>query len=164
MGGYADKQAHNARIIVNGLTNGDKEADNDPAFKVGVYRGFWKEGKVFMFLDYTNFDAYPMDFCETFLVKLRDKDINADGVYTFWNVDLNYRWKADGSGVNDGEWKSDIYEAEEMPALPKEFRGDVNDEAPAFNGRASYDEYVLKGSVIQRTGTVGASEGRITPQ
>lgn len=159
---YAAKQAHNARIIVNGLTNGDKEADNDPAFKVGVYRGFWKEGKVFMFLDYTDFDAYPMDFCETFLVKLRDKDINADGVYTFWNVDLNYRWKADGSGVNDGEWKSDIYEAEEIPALPKEFRGDVNDEAPAFNGRASYDEYVLKGSVIQRTGTVGASEGRIT--
>lgn len=161
-GGYADKQAHNARIIVNGLTNGDKEADNDPAFKVGVYRGFWKEGKVFMFLDYKNFDAYPMDFCETFLVKLRDKDINADGVYTFWNVDLNYRWKADGSGVNDGEWKSDIYEAKEMPALPKEFKGDVNTDAPAFNGRASYDEYVLKGSVIQRTGTVGASEGRIT--
>lgn len=161
-GGYADKQAHNARIIVNGLTNGDKEADNDPAFKVGVYRGFWKEGKVFMFLDYKNFDAYPMDFCETFLVKLRDKDINADGVYTFWNVDLNYRWKADGSRVNDGEWKSDIYEAKEMPALPKEFKGDVNTDAPAFNGRASYDEYVLKGSVIQRTGTVGASEGRIT--
>lgn len=160
--GYAAKQAHNARIIVNGLTGGDMDADNDPAFKVGVYRGFWKEGKVFMFLDYTNFDAYPMDFCETFLVKLRDKDINADGVYTFWNVDLNYRWKADGSGVNDGEWKSDIYEAKEMPALPKEFKGDVNTDAPAFNGRASYDEYVLKGSVIQRTGTVGASEGRIT--
>lgn len=159
---YAAKQAHNARIIVNGLTNGDKEADNDPAFKVGVYRGFWKEGKVFMFLDYTDFDAYPMDFCETFLVKLRDKDINADGVYTFWNVDLNYRWTADGSEENDGNWKSDIYKAEEMPALPKEFKGDVNAEAPAFNGRASYDEYVLKGSVIQRTGTVGASEGRIT--
>lgn len=161
-GGYADKQAHNARIIVNGLTGGDMDADNDPAFKVGVYRGFWKEGKVFMFLDYTDFDAYPMDFCETFLVKLRDKDINANGVYTFWNVDLNYRWTADGSDGNSGNWKSDIYKAEEMPALPKEFRGDVNDEAPAFNGRASYDEYVLKGSVIQRTGTVGASEGRIT--
>lgn len=159
---YAAKQAHNARIIVNGLTGGDMDADNDPTFKVGVYRGYWKEGKVFMFLDYTDFDAYPMDFCETFLVKLRDKDINADGVYTFWNVDLNYRWKADGSRVNDGEWKSDIYKAEEMPALPKEFKGDVNAEAPAFNGRASYDEYVLKGSVIQRTGTVGASEGRIT--
>lgn len=159
---YAAKQAHNARIIVNGLTGGDMDADNDPAFKVGVYRGYWKEGKVFMFLDYKDFDAYPMDFCETFLVKLRDKDINADGVYTFWNVDLNYRWTADGSEENDGNWKSDIYKAEEMPALPKEFKGNVNAEAPAFYGRASYDEYVLKGSVIQRTGTVGASEGRIT--
>lgn len=159
---YAAKQAHNARIIVNGLTGGDMDADNDPAFKIGVYRGYWKEGKVFMFLDYTDFDAYPMDFCETFLVKLRDKDINADGVYTFWNVDLNYRWTADGSEENDGNWKSDICEAKEMPALPKEFKGNVNTEAPAFNGRASYDEYVLKGSVIQRTGTVGASEGRIT--
>lgn len=161
-GEYADKQAHNARIIVNGLTGGDMDADNDPAFKVGVYRGYWKEGKVFMFLDYTDFDAYPMDFCETFLVKLRDNDINADGVYTFWNVDLNYRWTANGSELNDGNWTSVIYKAEEMPALPKEFKGDVNAEAPAFNGRASYDEYVLKGSVIQRTGTVGASEGRIT--
>lgn len=159
---YVAKQAHNARIIVNGLTGGDMNADNDPAFKVGVYRGYWKEGKVFMFLDYTDFDAYPMDFCETFLVKLRDKDINANGVYTFWNVDLNYRWTAYGSEVNDGNWESVIYKAEEMPALPKEFKGDVNAEAPAFNGRASYDEYVLKGSVIQRTGTVGASEGRIT--
>lgn len=159
---YAAKQAHNARIIVNGLTNGDKGADNDQAFKVGVYRGFWKEGKVFMFLDYKNFDAFPMDFCETFLVKLRDRDINPDGVYTFWNVDLNYSWTADGPDGNDGNWKSDINEAEKMPTLPKEFRGNVNDEAPAFNGRASYDEYVLKGSVIQRTGTVGASEGRIT--
>lgn len=159
---YETKQAHNARIIVNGLTNGDKDADNDRDFKVGVYRGYWKEGKVFMFLDYTNFNAYPMDFCETFLVKLRDKDIKADGVYTFWNVDLNYRWTADGSDGNSGNWKSDVYKAEQMPAQPKEFRGDVNTDATAFAGRASYDEYVLKGSVIQRTGKVGDLGGMIT--
>ena len=159
---YETKQAHNARIIVNGLTGGDENADNDQDFKVGVYRGYWKEGKVFMFLDYKNFNAYPMDFCETFLVKLRDKDINANGVYTFWNVDLNYRWTADGSDGNSGNWKSDIYKAEEMPALPKAFNGNVNAEAPAFNGRASYDEYELKGSVIQRTGTVGDLGGMIT--
>lgn len=159
---YETKQAHNARIIVNGLTGGDENADNDQAFKVGVYRGYWKEGKVFMFLDYKNFNAYPMDFCETFLVKLRDKDINAEGVYTFWNVDLNYRWTADGSDGNSGNWKSDIYKAEDMPAQPKAFNGNVNAEAPAFNGRASYDEYVLQGSVIQRTGTVGDLGGMIT--
>ncbi|MGM9722928.1 MAG: leucine-rich repeat protein [Prevotella sp.] len=159
---YETKQAHNARIIVNGLTNGDKDADNDRDFKVGVYRGYWKEGKVFMFLDYKDFNTYPMDFCETFLVKLREKDIKADGVYTFWNVDLNYRWTADGSDGNSGNWTSVIYKAEEMPAQPKAFNGNVNAEAPAFNGRASYDEYVLQGSVIQRTGTVGDSGGRIT--
>lgn len=157
---YETKQAHNARIIVNGLTNGDKDADNDQAFKVGVYRGYWNEGKVFMFLDYKDFDTYPMDFCETFLVKLREKDINAEGVYTFWNVDLNYRWTA--SNGNEGTWTSVIYKAEEMPALPKAFNGNVNAEAPAFKDRASYDEYELKGSVIQRTGTVGDLGGMIT--
>lgn len=159
---YETKQAHNARIIVNGLTNGDKGADNDRDFKVGVYRGYWKEGKVFMFLDYKDFNTYPMDFCETFLVKLRDKDINPDGVYTFWNVDLNYRWTADGSDGNSGNWTSVIYKAKDMPTQPKAFRGDVNAEAPAFNGRASYDEYELKGSVIQRTGMVGDSGVGIT--
>ncbi len=159
---YETKQAHNARIIVNGLTGDDMNADNDPDFKVGVYRGYWKEGKVFMFLDYTNFNAYPMDFCETFLVKLREKDIKADGVYTFWNVDLNYRWTADGEDGNSGNWTFDVYKAEQMPTQPKAFRGDVNAEAPAFNGRASYDEYELKGSVIQRTGTVGDLGGMIT--
>lgn len=163
---YETKQAHNARIIVNGLTGGDNGADNDPDndpdFRVGVYRGYWKEGKVFMFLDYKDFDTYPMDFCETFLVKLRDKDIKADGVYTFWNVDLNYRWKADGKDGNSGNWTSDVYEAKVMPAQPKAFRGDVNAEAAAFKDRASYDEYVLKGSVIQRTGMVGDSGVGIT--
>lgn len=159
---YAAKQAHNARIIVNGLTGDDENADKDPDFKVGVYRGYWKEGKVFMFLDYKDFNTYPMDFCETFLVKLRDKDINADGVYTFWNVDLNYRWTADGLDGNSGTWTSVIYKAEDMPAQPKAFNGNVNAEAPAFNGRASYDEYELKGSVIQRTGTVGDLGGMIT--
>lgn len=159
---YETKQAHNARIIVNGLTGDDMNPDNDPDFKVGVYRGYWKEGKVFMFLDYKNFNAYPMDFCETFLVKLREKDIKADGVYTFWNVDLNYRWKADGQDGNSGNWTFDVYKAEDMPAQPKAFNGNVNAEAPAFNGRASYDEYELKGSVIQRTGTVGDLGGMIT--
>ena len=159
---YAKKQAHNARIIVNGLTGNDQNVDTDETFKIGVYRGYWKEGKVFMFLDYTNFDTYPMDFCETFLVKLRNKDIKADGVYTFWNVDLNYCWTADGSDGNSGNWKFDIYKAEEMPAQPKAFNGNVNAEAPAFKDRASYDEYELKGSVIQRTGTVGDLGGMIT--
>ena len=31
-----------------------------------------------------------------------------------------------------------------------------------FKGKASYDEYVFRGSLVQHTGTVGESQGRIT--
>lgn len=152
--GYRTKQACNARIIVNGLTN-----NNGDDFTMGVYRGYWKDGKTFMFLHYTNFDEYPLDLGETFLVKMRQKDIDAaNGVYTFRNVDLNYRWTADGEGGNDGIWTEKIYPAEEMLQQVKNFNGKVNDDAIPFVGKAHYDEYVLTGSFVQRKGTVGDSQ------
>lgn len=159
---YKKKQAHNARIVVNGLTNNDSEA-NSNNFTMGVYRGYWKVGKTFMFLHYTDFDAYPLDLCETFLVKMRKKDIANDGIYTFRNVDLNYRWSASGVSGNDGDWTLvKTYSAEEMLQQVKDFDGSVNTDATPFKGKASYDEYVLRGSLVQHTGTVGKSEGRIT--
>lgn len=158
---YKNKQAYNTRIIVNGLTNNDKEANSDN-FTMGVYRGYWPEGKTFMFLHYTDFDAYPLDLCETFLVKMRSKDIAQDGIYTFRNVDLNYRWSADGKSGNEGNWTSETYSAEEMLQQVKDFDGKENTDATPFKDKASYDEYVLKGSLVQRTGTVGDSQGIIT--
>ena len=160
---YKAKQAHNTRIIVNGLTNNDSEADHNN-FTMGVYRGYWPAGKTFMFLHYTNFNDYPIDLGETFLVKMRQKDIDAaNGVYTFKNVDLNYRWSASGASGNEGEWTlKNKYTAEEMLRSVKEFDGRENTDATPFKGKASYDEYVLKGSLVQRTGTVGDSQGIIT--
>ena len=159
---YKTKQAHNARIIVNGLTNNDSEA-NGNNFTMGVYRGYWKEGKTFMFLHYTNFNDYPLDLGETFLVKMRAKDIAQDGIYTFRNVDLNYRWTANGKDGNDGEWTSEIYSAEDMlKKAVKNFDGSVNTENIPFKGKASYNDYELTGSLVQCTGTVGESEGIIT--
>ncbi len=154
---YKNKQAYNARIIVNGLTHNDSEADGNN-FTMGVYRGYWKEGKTFMFLHYTDFDAYPLDLGETFLVKMRKEDIAQDGVYTFRNVDLNYRWSAKGESGNDGDWTPTTYTAEEMLQQVKDFNGEVNTDAIPFAGKASYDDYVLRGSLIQRTGTVGDSQ------
>lgn len=164
---YKNKQDYNASIIVNGLThNSGATSDN---FTMGVYRGYWRDGKTFMFLHYTNFKEYPLDFCETFLVKMRKQDIEEaekekddKGVhtYTFTNVDLNYRWTADGQSGNEGNWTEKIYTAEEMPQQAKGFDGRVNTDAKPFAGKASYDEYVLKGSLVQRTGTVG--DGIIT--
>ena len=157
--GYRTKQACNVRIIVNGLTNNDSEANSDN-FRMGVYRGYWPAGKTFMFLHYTNFDEYPLDFGETFLVKMRPEDIANDGVYTFRNVDLNYSWTAYGKGGNDGKWTYETYTAEEMLQHVKDFDGQVNTDATPFEGKAHYDEYVLRGSFVQCTGTVGDS--RIT--
>lgn len=159
---YKAKQAHNARIIVNGLTNKNNSEAYSDDFTMGVYRGYWKAGKTFMFLHYTNFDEYPLDLGETFLVKMRKEDIANDGVYTFKNVDLNYSWSADGKSGNDGNWKSETYSAEQMLQHVKDFDGSVNTNDTPFKGKASYDEYVLRGSLIQCTGTVGDSQGRIT--
>ncbi len=164
---YKAQQAHNASIIVNGLTHNSGATSNN--FTMGVYRGYWKEGKTFMFLHYTDFDAYPLDFCETFLVKMRPDDIkNAEtddkgvAIYTFRNVDLNYRWSADGASGNDGNWKLEKYSADQMLQQVKDFDGQVNTDAIPFKGKASYDDYVLRGSLVQRTGTVGDSKGIIT--
>ena len=162
---YKNKQAYNTSIIVNGLThNSGATSDN---FTMGVYRGYWREGKTFMFLHYTNFDAYPLDLCETFLVKMRPddinnatKDVNGVAIYTFRNVDLNYRWSA--SGGNDGNWTSTTYTAEQMLGQVKDFNGEVNTDAKPFAGKATYVDYVLRGSLVQHTGTVEESEGRIT--
>ena len=164
---YKAQQDYNASIIVNGLTHNSGATSDD--FTMGVYRGYWREGKTFMFLHYTNFKDYPLDFCETFLVKMRPDDIkNAEtddrgvAIYTFRNVDLNYRWSADGDSGNEGGWTSEIYTAKDMLQQVKDFTGEVNTDAIPFKDKASYDDYVLRGSLVQRTGTVGESEGRIT--
>lgn len=160
--GYSTKQDCNTSIIVNGLTNNNDSEANSEDFTMGVYRGYWKEGKTFMFLHYTNFNEYPLDLGETFLVKMRPQDIANDGIYTFKNVDLNYRWHASGKSGNDGEWTLvKAYSAEEMLQQVKDFDGSVNTDAIPFN-KASHDEYVLTGSLVQRTGTVGDSQGIIT--
>lgn len=165
---YKTKQDYNASIIVNGLThNSGATSDN---FTMGVYRGYWRDGKTFMFLHYTNFKDYPLDFCETFLVKMRKQDIdeapkdkNGVAIYTFRNVDLNYRWHADGASGNEGNWTLvKAYSAEEMLGQVKDFYGNENTTEIPFQGKASYDEYVLRGSLVQFKGTVGESEGRIT--
>lgn len=161
---YKAQQDYNASIIVNGLTHNSGANSDD--FTMGVYRGYWKDGKTFMFLHYTNFKDYPLDLCETFLVKMRPDDIEKakanDNIYTFRNVDLNYRWSANGASGNDGEWTSKIYSAEQMLGQVKDFDGQVNTDAIPFKGKASYDEYVLRGSLVQRTGTVGDSKVGIT--
>ena len=92
---------------------------------------------------------------------MRKQDIANDGIYTFRNVDLNYRWHADGTSGNEGNWTLvKAYSANEMLGQVKPFDGNVNSDATPFKDKATYDDYVFKGSLVQRTGTVG--DGIIT--
>ncbi len=93
-------------------------------------------------------------------IEKAEKDDKGVDIYTFRNVDLNYCWSA--SKGNDGDWKSETYSAEDMLQQVKDFDGQVNTDATPFQGKASYTEYELTGSLVQCTGTVGDSQGKIT--
>lgn len=75
---------------------------------------------------------------------------------------MNYRWSATGSGVNDGDWTlKGPYSAQEMLGQVKDFYGNENTTEIPFKDKATYNEYVFKGSLVQLTGTVVESQGGI---
>lgn len=70
---------------------------------------------------------------------------------------MNYRWTATGGSGNgnDGDWTSVTYPAKEMLGQVKDFNGKVNTDAIPFKDKASYDDYVLRGSLVQCTALWG---------
>lgn len=71
-------------------------ASGDEGFMIAAYRGLAKneaqpDNSTFYFLQYANYDEAPLDEFEPLLVRMTQKDIdNAQGVYTFEDVELNY--------------------------------------------------------------------------
>lgn len=85
------KKVKCARIYQKALN-----ASNDENFMIAAYRGLAKNGaqsdnSTFYFLQYADYDEAPLDEFEPLLVRMTQKDIeNAQGVYTFEDVELNY--------------------------------------------------------------------------
>lgn len=85
------KTVNCARIYQKALN-----ASNDENFMIAAYRGLAKNGALpdnstFYFLQYADYDEAPLDEFEPLLVRMTQKDIeNAQGVYTFEDVELNY--------------------------------------------------------------------------
>ena len=85
------KTVNCARIYQKALN-----ASNDENFMIAAYRGLAKNGaqpdnSTFYFLQYADYDEAPLDEFEPLLVRMTQKDIeNAQGVYTFEDVELNY--------------------------------------------------------------------------
>lgn len=71
-------------------------ASGDEGFMIAAYRGLAKneaqpDNSTFYFLQYADYDNAPLDEFEPLLVRMTQKDIeNAQGVYTFEDVELNY--------------------------------------------------------------------------
>lgn len=85
------KKVKCARIYQNALN-----ASNDENFMIAAYRGLAKNGaqsdnSTFYFLQYADYDKDPLDEFEPLLIRMTQEDIdNAQGVYTFEDIELNY--------------------------------------------------------------------------
>ena len=85
------KKVKCARIYQKALN-----ASNDENFMIAAYRGLAKNGtqsdnSTFYFLQYADYDKDPLDEFEPLLIRMTQEDIdNAQGVYTFEDIELNY--------------------------------------------------------------------------
>lgn len=89
--GARDVEGKCARIFQKALN-----ASGDENFMIAAYRGLAKneaqpDNSTFYFLKYASYDTDPLDEFEPLLVRMTQKDIDdANGVYTFKDVELNY--------------------------------------------------------------------------
>ena len=157
---YAIKQLggrkQNTEILKDALN-----AKSGSSFKLAVYRGYYKNNDLFRFLNYARFDTDPIDAFEAFMVHMDESDLADNDVYTFTNVDLNYRYAlAPGATAVNSAYDLDnpeIYNGTDPStgakrgAVPlKEFNGRENTDVKPFNdGNSNYDDYVFRGSYVQ---------------
>ena len=136
-----------ARIFQKALNvSGD-----DKNFMIAAYRGLAKnkanpDNSTFYFLQYANYDTDPLDEFEPLLIRMTQEDINnANGVYTFKNVELNY----------DGD-NNTTYTADEVIARmgKKEngnyFDGSYDHGANDKFGKCSYDDFYFTGTLYKQ--------------
>ena len=137
-------------------------ASGDEGFMIAAYRGLAKneaqpDNSTFYFLQYANYDKAPLDEFEPLLVRMTQKDIeNAQGVYTFEDVELNY--DADKS-----------YTAEEakkrmgMKEIGEYFTGNHDHELNDKFKKCSYDDFYFTGTLHLQQGNATEGSAFIAP-
>lgn len=137
-------------------------ASGDEGFMIAAYRGLAKneaqpDNSTFYFLQYANYDKAPLDEFEPLLVRMTQKDIdNAQGVYTFEDVELNY--DADKS-----------YTAEEakkrmgMKEIYEYFTGNHDHELNDKFKKCSYDDFYFTGTLHLQQGNATEGSAFIAP-
>lgn len=138
------KKVKCARIYQNALN-----ASNDENFMIAAYRGLAKNGaqsdnSTFYFLQYADYDNAPLDEFEPLLVRMTQKDIdNAQGVYTFEDVELNYdadkSYTAEEAKKRMGKNEKDEY-----------FTGNQDHELNDKFKNCSYKDFYFTGTLYQQ--------------
>lgn len=136
----------NSRIIQSALNS-----SNSSDFMLAVYRDFVSGADNFRCLQLSDYDNQALEAYVPFMVKMASSDIAGDGIYTFENVDVNYKWTKSGDN-----WSSTITEPGSMAAVP--FAGQSESFAPFNDGKGSTSDYQFTGTFETMIGTVGSSD------
>lgn len=136
----------NSRIIQRALNS-----NGGSGFMLAVYRDFVSGADNFRCLQLSDYDEEALEAYVPFMVKMASGDIAADGIYTFENVDVNYKWTKSGD-----TWSSTITEPGSMAAQP--FAGQSESFAPFNDGKGSTSDYQFTGTFETMIGTVGSSD------
>ena len=139
-------------------------ASDTPGFMIAAYRGLAKneaqlDNSTFYFLKYANYDQYPLDEFEPLLVRMTQKDINdANGVYTFKDVELNYDV--------DNKTSYTAEDAKKRMGLRDTggfFDGNYDHTANDKFKKCTYDDFYFTGTLYKQQGTASESSAFIAP-
>ena len=166
--GARDVEGKCARIFQKALN-----ASNDGNFMIAAYRGLAKneaqpDNSTFYFLKYASYDKDPLDEFEPLLVRMTQKDINdANGVYTFKDVELNY--DGDFDDGNGGKYYKEYTAKEAKERMGKKHTGDYFDgsydhEANGKFMKCTYNDFYFTGTLYkQQQGTASENSAFIAP-
>ena len=157
--GREDGAGDCSRIFQKALNATDTEG-----FMIAAYRGLAKneaqlDNSTFYFLKYASYDTDPLDEFEPLLVRMTQKDINdANGVYTFKDVELNYdvdnstTYTAEGAKERMGKKHTGEY-----------FDGSYDQNANDKFMKCSYDDFYFTGTLYKQQGDAVEGSAFIAP-
>lgn len=139
---------------------------------IAAYRGLAKneaqpDNSTFYFLKYASYDTDPLDEFEPLLVRMTQKDIDdANGVYTFKDVELNYdgdfpdghggkifqEYTAEGAKERMGKREYGQY-----------FDGNYNHTDNAKFEKCTYKDFYFTGTLYKQTGIATEGSAFIAP-
>lgn len=152
-----------ARIYQKALHTTDTDG-----FMIAAYRGLSKnngdsDNRTFYFLKYANYDIDPLDEFEPLLIRMTQEDINnANGVYTFKNVELNF----DGDIIKDTYTEYSAEQAIKRMGKKNDkeyFDGNYDHDKNGKFENCSYDDFYFTGTLYKQQGPASENSAFIAP-